>query len=149
MNELFQIEETKSPRLKWLDQHGFMTHEADHLDEDPWMAIIPMEDHKGNIGEIMAEWCGLYEEMGIIGYGNTEQDAIDDCAAKMKIPLWNEQNIVLLKRQKWIDFHGVWTSDINGQWIATAAGREHKGATEDEAMDGLAAKLGIPTWNES
>ena len=90
MSELFDIPTTKSPRLLWLEKHGFLTHKADHVDEDPWMAIIPMEGHTGSIVEIMAEWCGLYEEMNAIGYGHTESDAINDCAIKMNIKLWNE-----------------------------------------------------------
>lgn len=61
MNDnLFDIPECKSPRLLWVEKHGFLTHHAEHCDEDPWCAIIPMEGHKGGIGAIMAEWCRLY-----------------------------------------------------------------------------------------
>jgi hypothetical protein len=84
---------TLSPRLRWMAQmkaDGMLTHNADHMDEDPWMAIVPFDGHKGTIGAIMAEWCGLYEEMDKIGYGQTESDAMIDCAGKNKLKLWNE-----------------------------------------------------------
>lgn len=89
-DELFQIDETLSPRLKWIAKNGILTHHADHLDEDPWMAIQPFEGHKGNVGEIMAEWCGLYEECNAIGYGDTEDEAIVALAKKLNLKLWNE-----------------------------------------------------------
>lgn len=49
-----------------------------------------MEGHTGGIGEIMAEWCVLYDEMGQIGYGATADEAIVDLAAKNNLKLWNE-----------------------------------------------------------
>jgi hypothetical protein len=93
MSELFDIQETLSPKMQWiakLKTDGMLTHNADHIDENPWMAIIPFDDHKGTIGEVMAKWCGLYEEMDLIGYGQTEPDAMIDCACKNKLRLWNE-----------------------------------------------------------
>jgi len=90
MNSLFDIPETKSPRLLWIEEHGILTHHAPHCDEDPWMAIIPFDGHKGGIGEIMAEWCGFYEECNAIGYGKTESDAISDLAINLKLKLWNQ-----------------------------------------------------------
>jgi hypothetical protein len=91
--ELFAIPETKSPRLKWMEKmkaDGMLTHYAEHCDEDPWAAIIPFDDHKGTIGDIMVEWGGLYDNRDLIGYGQTESDAMIDCAHKNKLKLWNE-----------------------------------------------------------
>lgn len=90
MDSLFAIPETKSPRLLWIEKHGVLTHHAPHCDEDPWMAIIPMDGHKGSVGAIMAEWCRLYDECNAVGYGKTEADAIVDLACNLNIPLWNE-----------------------------------------------------------
>jgi hypothetical protein len=87
------LPETPSPRILWMRKmkaEGMLTHNADHCDEDPWMAIVPMEGHKGTIDAIMAEWCRLYDEMDVVGYGQTEIDAMIDCACKNKIKLWNE-----------------------------------------------------------
>ena len=89
-DELFEIPVQLSPRLRWIEKHGFLTHFCDDPDQHPWMAIIPMDGHTGSIGEIMEEWCGLYDEMDLIGWGDTEREAINDCAVKNKIKLWNE-----------------------------------------------------------
>lgn len=90
MSDLFIIEPSLSPRLKWIAEHGILIHHAPHCDEDPWMAIIPMEGHCGSVGEIMAEWCGLYDDCDLIGYGQTEDEALIQCAIKNKITLWNQ-----------------------------------------------------------
>lgn len=93
--DLFEVEETKSPRLLWIEKHGFLTHDDGVLNDDPdarWMAIIPFEGDEGkDIGTIMAESCRLYEECNAIGYAANEADAIEDCASRLKIPLWNEE----------------------------------------------------------
>jgi len=89
MNDtLFDIPESKSPRLLWIEKHGVLTHHSPHMDDDPWMAIIPFDGHTGSIGAIMAEWCRLYDETGMIGYGETE--AIVKLAIAHNLKLWNE-----------------------------------------------------------
>ena len=69
MNELFQIEETKSPRLKWLDQHGVWTAEITLRGKFQWWEATAA---------------------GIIGKGETEDAAIVELAKNMEIKLWNE-----------------------------------------------------------
>lgn len=90
MNELFPIEETLSPRLKWMKDKGVLTHHNSDC-EPPWLAIQKMPGHQGTIGEIMAQWCRLYDDHGYSGYGETEDEAIADLARNRKILLWNEQ----------------------------------------------------------
>jgi hypothetical protein len=87
--ELFAVEEILSPRLKWMKDHGILTHWAD-VEECPWLAIQKMPGHTGTIGEIMAEYCVLYDDHGYCGYGATETEAITNLARSRRIPLWNE-----------------------------------------------------------
>ena len=65
MNDnLFDIPETKSPRLIWMDRHGVWTQELN----GKWIATASIFD----------------------GRGDTENDAIVNLAKKMVIKLWNE-----------------------------------------------------------
>ena len=70
MSELFQIEETKSLRLQWMDFHGVRTSE--------------IHSHNPN-----AAWKA--EAAGHDVFGPTEDAAIVELAKKMGIKLWNEQ----------------------------------------------------------
>jgi len=91
MSELFDIPESKSPRLIWMEKHGILTHFSD-LCEEPWSAIVPMENDKGkDIVTIMQDSCMVYDFDDKIGYGKTQLDAIADLARKLSIKLWNEQ----------------------------------------------------------
>ena len=67
MNELFQIEETKSPRLKWLDQHGV------------WI-FKPKSPGQ--------QWTATAK--GLEGRGDDDHEAIADLAKQMGELLWNE-----------------------------------------------------------
>jgi len=94
---LFDIPEAKSPRLLWMEKNGFLTHYYEGFSDEfgdatePWMAIIPFDSDKGKcIGTIMAESCRFYEDRGAIGYGQTEAEAIENCARLKGIHLWNE-----------------------------------------------------------
>lgn len=85
MNDLlFEVPESKSPRLLWVEKNSIKT------------AVMP-EAEADEIGEIPGRWgamigVGALKEAGFIGYGNTEEDAILDLAIKLKIPLWNEED---------------------------------------------------------
>lgn len=68
MNDLFPIEETLSPRLKWMAANGIRTYKNDYMSR-PWMAI----------GEL-----GAYER------GDTEEEALIAFAKKLNLKLWNE-----------------------------------------------------------
>jgi len=64
MSELFDIPPTKSPRLKWMDEHGV------------W--VFKYHDR------FEATARGFTEK------GQTEHDAVVNLAIKMNIKLWNE-----------------------------------------------------------
>ena len=81
MTDLFDIPESKSPRLLWMEKHGIET----------WQPEI--EDAFDG-----AKWCACREsdkdENGIpsyVGTGDTENDALASLAQRIGIRLWNEE----------------------------------------------------------
>jgi len=72
MSELFNIPESKLPRLQWIDKHGVWTSPTKFIDDpNPRQA-----------------WTAT--SAGINGVGPTEDDAIVDLAKHMGIKLWME-----------------------------------------------------------
>lgn len=72
MNELFTIPESKSPRLKWIENND-----------------IYFEEIKERFG-------GGFRAVGQgphVGYGETEDHALRQYAFKNRIPLWNELDL--------------------------------------------------------
>ena len=75
MNDsLFDIPETKSPRLLWMERHHIQTRETGTVSDElgdcrRWIAESPV----GN------------------GYGETEDGASTQLALKLGIKLWNEE----------------------------------------------------------
>ncbi len=68
MDELFSMPEVKSPRLKWMEQHGIsIEHMPDKL--DPFVAIV-------NGKQVAA--------------GTTEEWACWAAAKRLKVKSWNE-----------------------------------------------------------
>lgn len=72
MNELFNIGESKSPRIKWMERHHL------RVEANP----APRGD-----SDIMQCFHG----MTVIGYGPTEDAALVAAAKSLNIRLWNEQ----------------------------------------------------------
>lgn len=77
MNELFQITESKSPRLLWMEKHGVLTSTATDCAYDP-----PLVTNHASATVIF------------VGKGETKDAAIVDLAKRMGIPLWNEEGAV-------------------------------------------------------
>ena len=73
MTELFDLPETKSPRLIWLEKHQIVTLRGK---PDSWAAWLSARSAR-------------VEQ--IIGYGESEDEAIADLAIKLGIRLWNEE----------------------------------------------------------
>ena len=80
MSELFDIEPSLSPRLKWINEHQFRTHHAPWIEEGPWSAWGPQNETPE----------GLPMDPEACGFGMTEDDAIVDPAKKLNLKLWNE-----------------------------------------------------------
>lgn len=80
MNQLFDIPESKSPKLLWMEKHGVKTHQSD-LSEDPWIAWLASNESVD----------GLPRNMEKCGYGNTKDEAITDLAIKNNLKFWNEE----------------------------------------------------------
>jgi len=73
MTELFDIEESKSPRLAWIEKHQIVTLRGK---PDSWAAWLSARSAR-------AEQA--------IGYGESEDEAIADLAIKLGLRLWNEE----------------------------------------------------------
>ena len=73
MTELFDLPETKSPRLCWLEKHGIVTLRGK---SDSWAAWLKAKPTKVD---------------QTIGYGESEDEAIADLAIKLGLRLWNEE----------------------------------------------------------
>lgn len=68
----------------------YQTHHAPHMGETAWMAVdmeaaIKLlegydlsEEEKNDIEHLMMGYCRLLDEADLIGYGRTEDDAIED-----------------------------------------------------------------------
>jgi hypothetical protein len=90
MSDLFDVPISKSPRLQWIEEMGILTHRASHM-PDPWMAIQPLiEDNDKDIPTIMLESCRIYDDANLIGYGQSEDEAITNLAKNIGLRLWNE-----------------------------------------------------------
>jgi hypothetical protein len=72
MNELFEIADSKSPRLRWIDKHGIWTK-------------------RYNSPSIHADFAWIAMAPGLSAIGATEDQAIVNLAIQMGIPLWNEE----------------------------------------------------------
>ena len=77
MTELFDIPETKSPRLLWLEKHGIKV-------------AAPAKGH----GTATNHWMAYQHDGDFIsasGYGMNEDEAIAALAVKLGLRLWNEE----------------------------------------------------------
>lgn len=97
IRDLFDMDSVAmdSPRLAAIKVADIKTHHAPHMDEDPWLAI-PMNDareildgydltkaEKSSIPDMMAGYCRLLDEYGMIFYGQTEREAQDAALASL------------------------------------------------------------------
>ena len=71
MDTLFEMPESKSPRLKWLERKNVIT-ECQNWPDDPWE--VRVKDDPANFGR-----------------GDTEHDAIVDLAKRNGWKIWNEE----------------------------------------------------------
>ena len=77
MNELFDIPETKSPRLKWMEAHLIAVGEN---------IFTPTHSDDFRHGYTRRADCATGS-----GYGNTDDEALVDLAKRQGWRLWNEQ----------------------------------------------------------
>jgi hypothetical protein len=88
VKELFEIEVSESPRLKWIRGHALRTH----YDKD----VSPGDECEIS-GEKLYPWVAFTGAPNFprpdAGYGNTEDEALCDWAIKMEVRLWNEETL--------------------------------------------------------
>jgi hypothetical protein len=80
MTELFDIEESKSPRLAWMDRHC--------------IKVSPPGKERSQILHHWNLWMAYQHEGDFISasaYGQTEDEAVTLLAVKLKLRLWNEE----------------------------------------------------------
>jgi len=83
---LFNLPETLSPRLAWIQKHGIKTDWND--DANDWVAVLPPKGEEGKtVGELFADH-GEYLPQA---YGDTENEAIGGLAQLVGLKLWNEE----------------------------------------------------------
>lgn len=83
MKDLFDIPESKSPQLKWIEKHGITTHySADLCDGEhlPWIAW----DKANDDGE------GTPDNQDACGYGYTENEALLDLLVTRGLEHWHK-----------------------------------------------------------
>jgi hypothetical protein len=87
MKELFQIQETKSPRLLWIEKHGIKTV---LMRDDPemWFPDRPWLCYTGEFDQDVIEEVSRMESD--YGVGATEEESVIAWAIANKIKLWNE-----------------------------------------------------------
>lgn len=92
MSDLFDMEAVKmdSPRLAWIKKHKAVTHFAKHCDEAPWTATF-RQDEQENLSpaEIIMKILENSDSCAV-GFGATENEALQNAAINWSIPLWNE-----------------------------------------------------------
>lgn len=95
MTELFDIPETKSPRLLWVEKHGVKTKERDgkFYAWDSYTEESMREEYEDEHGDDRNFDMISESPKGWIGIGATEDDAIVDWAKKNSTPLWNEEQL--------------------------------------------------------
>jgi hypothetical protein len=78
VKELFEISQSPSPRLVWMEKHGLRTYRS-HVQKgyQPWSCW------SGDLGEAL--------EKETVGHGQSEEDAQADWAKKNGVRLWNEE----------------------------------------------------------
>jgi hypothetical protein len=78
MTELFDLPETKSPRLIWLDRNGIKVSAPPQKRPGPPLSYWMAYRHDGDFISASA-------------YGPTEDDAVAFLAIKLGLRLWNEE----------------------------------------------------------
>jgi hypothetical protein len=86
VSDLFHIEESLSPRLKWMQEHKVCTEFEETAvtrpKDYPWEAYSHVDDLDDDEDDPTPYY----------GWGATEEEAIVDFARKNNLRLWNETN---------------------------------------------------------
>jgi hypothetical protein len=80
--ELFEVPESLSPRLKWMRNHEVRTRFAEHL-QLPWCAWTDNDDDWDQPG-------GMLNDPEACGLGTTEIEAVEDLARALGVVNWED-----------------------------------------------------------
>lgn len=91
MNELFNLPESKSPRLLWLEKHGIkvIDNGIDYEDGDE-CEFSGDQLYRYCAHDLQGEGDPVLFFDHLTGWGHTAEDAIFDFAKKHELKLWNE-----------------------------------------------------------
>lgn len=94
---LFEVPKNKTRLQLAKETHGIETHHAPPGVENPWCAIhrqLVVDRFSGygvteemSMGEIFSKVCRLLDEMNLVGYGDTEAEAVLDLCRNLNIPI--------------------------------------------------------------
>jgi hypothetical protein len=88
MNDLFNLPECPSPRLRWMQNHNLRTRLNKNIS-------VGEEDEFS--GEPIYPWVAFTGDFKFprpdAGYGNTEDEAITAWAKLHRVKLWNEEDL--------------------------------------------------------
>ena len=99
-DDLFPVPDCLSPRLEWIRRNRILTHDGPDC-EPRWLAVhVPsvLEDldltreEQADIGLLMAGYCRLLDDAGLLHYASTEDEALSKLAKAHGLKLWNEEN---------------------------------------------------------
>jgi hypothetical protein len=91
MSELFDIPESKSPRLQWIEENGILT--GYNSNTATWYAALPKDgDEQKDIRQLVTDYHHTLAASRI-AKGQTEDDAITNLAKAIGLRLWNERGI--------------------------------------------------------
>lgn len=79
---------TRAARVAaFVKEHGILTHTAGRPIEERFMALLPVDEHKGmDIGEVMAKYCRLYDESARVVTARSMLAAVRELARLNSIP---------------------------------------------------------------
>lgn len=84
---LFELPDSPSPRLTWMETHGIETNRA-YVETDDWPVECP------ETGATVLPWIawkgGANPTPDNSEQGMTEIEALDKLARKLNLPLWNQ-----------------------------------------------------------
>ena len=81
-DNLFDIPEQLSPKMRWLRKYRVATHHAPHCEVSPWSAWFPSNDHNG-----------IPNDPDACGYGDSKEGAIVDLARRHGVPTWQDEKL--------------------------------------------------------
>jgi hypothetical protein len=89
MDELFPVEQSLSPRLKWMQKHRIQVRRNEKVDEELGQWEVWQDDY-GKAADIQMSRTGDLDGPYFVA-ATSEDEAITQFALSNKLKLWNEE----------------------------------------------------------